>query len=487
MIKTTNQYCLDILSLGVRHVKALVNLVMALSSQKVSSVVELSESPVFHYQYSSIADAIHHIAANREQLLSFESQVLQFCFRGYYAASQVAYLATDKTVVPKPHSPCFEGRTFVVCPNPAFVGDKSLSVGYEYSWVNLQAEGSWSIPLSALRIPLEHTPAQVAGQQISKLLSDEDLPFKHLPLVINTLDSGYGGSGYLPQVKTISNLVSVICLRHGSKIWDQPEPGSHPCKIFGQKYYLLAQDREVEYKNHRKTGQPYVVWQNAITNRAPDEELQWESELKTGRMARFRVRRFNNLLLRTIDHVPMKDIPFDVVLVEVFDLQTNELVFKKPQFLGIFGHKKHEVQTSEAPQIYRKRYNIEPFFRVAKQKMGLGTFQTPVQQHLDNWMYIILLACWLLYTTRSKLLNQPKKWQRYADKATQGGTLIQSLAQAQKAALQYLLTFDNAPFLPQKSKPGPGRKKGKCQPQRTKYRYVKKNAKIIHSQRQRPP
>ena len=61
MIKTTNQYCLEILSLGVRHVKALANLVMALSSQKVSSVVELSESPVFHYQYSSIADAIHHI------------------------------------------------------------------------------------------------------------------------------------------------------------------------------------------------------------------------------------------------------------------------------------------------------------------------------------------------------------------------------------------------------------------------------------------
>ena len=487
MIKTTNQYCLEILSLGVRHVKALANLVMALSSQKVSSVVELSESPVFHYQYSSIADAIHHIALNREELLSFERQVLQLCFRGYYEVPLTVYLATDKTVVPKPHSPCFDERTIVACSNPAFTARKSLIVGYDYSWVNLQFEGSWSIPISALRIPVNQTIAQVGGQQINRLLSDEAFPFKDVPLVVNTLDSGYGGSGYLPQVKTIANLVSVICLRHGSRIWSPPQKGSHRCKIYGQKYYLLAEDRQMTYKKHPKTGQPYVVEQNAITNKPPEEELQWESEFKTGRMVRFRVRRFNDLLLRTTDHVAMNDIPFDVVLVEVFDVLTNELVFKKPQFLGIFGQKKHEVKTSQAPQIYRKRYNIEPFFRVVKQKMGLEKFQTPVPQHLDNWMYVIVLACWLLYTTRSELLNQPKKWQRYADKISKAGPLIQSLAQAQKAALPYLLTFDNSFFLPQKCKPGPGRQKGECQPQRTKYKYVKKNAKILYSKPQRPP
>lgn len=477
MIKTTNQYCLDLLNLGVRHNKALVNLVMALSSQKASSVVGLSESPLFHYQYSSITDAVGHIAPDAAGLREFERRLLSTCLGHLEAPGAEICLATDKTVVPKPQTPTFPNRTTVVCPNPAFAGARSLSVGYEYSWVNLQVGEGWSLPLSAERIELERTAAQVAGRQVDRLLSDGALPFKEAPLIINNLDSGYVGAGYLDSVKQHLNLVSVICLRHGSRVWEAAPEGSHKPKVYGRKHYLLAADRVLHCKKHPKNGLPYEVHQEALaTHKTPDEETAWEETLKNGRRVRFQVRRFKDLLWRTIDGVAMKDRPFDVALVEVRDAASGEMVFKKPLFLGIFGNKRAQLQIPQIPKTYRKRYNIEPFFRFAKQNMAMRGFQTPVAQHLDNWMYVIIASCWLLFHSARCLTSQPKKWQQYLVSEPKNKP-VRSLAQAQKAALKYLLTFDQAPFLPQKSKPGPGRKKGMRQTQRTKYRYVRKDAK----------
>lgn len=478
MKKTTNQYCLDLLNLGVRHNKALVNLIMALSSQKVGSVVCLSESPLFHYQYSSITDAVSHMATDDAGLRVLERRLLKNCLGHCEALAAPICLATDKTVVPKPQTPTFPNRTLVACPNPAFAGARSLSVGYEYSWVNLHLGEGWSLPLSAERIELERTAAQVAGRQVSRLLSDEELPFKNAPLIINDLDGGYGGVGYLEAVKQHLNLVSVISLRHGSRVWEAAAAGSHKSKVYGRQHYLLAADRVLLCKKHPKNGLPYEVPQAALAgHKTPDEDTAWEETLKNGRRVCFRVRRFNDLLWRTVDGVAMKDRPFDVALIEVRDALTGEPVFKRPLFLGIFGDKRAQLQTPQIPKTYRKRYHIEPFFRFAKQNMAMCGFQTPVAQHLDNWMYVILAACWVLFYAARCLKNQPKKWQRYLEGQAQNEP-VQSLAQAQKAALNYLLTFDQTPFLPQKSKPGPGRKKGQRQPQRTKHRYVRKNAKI---------
>jgi len=55
----TAQDCYQaLLRLDIYCAKALTNLVMALASHKTDSVVALSQSSFYHYQYSSTADAI---------------------------------------------------------------------------------------------------------------------------------------------------------------------------------------------------------------------------------------------------------------------------------------------------------------------------------------------------------------------------------------------------------------------------------------------
>ena len=67
--KGVKQFCHSILQMPVEKNKAIANLVMGLSSQTFAkSVVEISLSPCYHYQYSSISDAINAI---------FESQGME--------------------------------------------------------------------------------------------------------------------------------------------------------------------------------------------------------------------------------------------------------------------------------------------------------------------------------------------------------------------------------------------------------------------------
>jgi len=56
------QFCRSILQIVGRNTKALANLVMGLASQTFAkSVVEISLSKTYHYQYSSISKSIKRI------------------------------------------------------------------------------------------------------------------------------------------------------------------------------------------------------------------------------------------------------------------------------------------------------------------------------------------------------------------------------------------------------------------------------------------
>jgi hypothetical protein len=478
--KTTNQYCQDLLGLEVTRSRALANLVMALSSQKGSSATSLSESGVYHYQYSSICDAVNAIASDADGLLAFERQVLGLLLNGgYWSVPEVVYLATDKTVAVKAHSPTLADRSVIALPNSAIKGRALLSVGYEYSWVNVQVGGSWSLPLSARRVGLSETGAEAAGRQVSRLLRDKTLGLKDIPLIVNILDSGYGGSGYLHEVKDVDNLVSCLRLRGGCAVWQQAgaeEQKAHKVpKIYGQRYDLMEQSGIKHYKKHPKTGLPYEKHHTSILDKTPEEDCRWQQTLKNGKTVEVRARCFKNLIFRAHNGVRMDDKPCNVVVIELRDPEHGQLVFKKPLYLGFFGPKKDQCPTGQALQTYRLRYLIEHFFHFAKQNMFMDKYQTPDPQHLDNWMYVVILACWLLYQARTETQNQPKKWQKYNPREKTAPNAELSICQTHKAVLPYLLTFDKTPFLPPKSKGGPGRKKGECQPQRTKYKYVKKS------------
>lgn len=182
--------------------KPLANLVMSLSSYSAAkSVVSISESALYHYQYSSICDTIHNLAKNSSDYEAMLQKILALLMPNYGTTGSAivfgikAYLLQiDVCNAEKGATRCFENRTQNYKANNQVVGNKPLSPGYPVSFVNLHESGkNWSLPLCSSRVSLSETESECAHRQLKMLLESEDLPFGE-SLSIAVLDSKYGNT-----------------------------------------------------------------------------------------------------------------------------------------------------------------------------------------------------------------------------------------------------------------------------------------------------
>jgi hypothetical protein len=460
----------------------MVNLVMALAScQEAKSPVELSLSPVYHYQYGSISKAIAHLAKNDQERSAIANLFQKLCL-SYMSESlfqPYLLLQTDVTPVCKAHSPTLRDRTYIAVPNNVIAGNKPLDIGYDVSFINIgDPEGSWSLPLSSRRVSVDQTASECALEQLQELLEHPDLGLSNI-LIINTLDSKYGNAAFLAPAHQHENMVNITRMRAGMKVWKpdhQTNTGGAP-KIYGDKFYLIDESRTKTFP-HPKTKEPCEVFQRSIFDLEVDETLQLSAQTKKGRHLTVHLWRWNSIMIRSKDGNNMKDKPFDLIAVRVLDAQTQERLFSQDMFIALNGKQKTDVTTEQGYDSYRHRYDIEPYFRFAKQKLMLQELQTPDVEHFDNWLLTVSFATWLLYAASTETRFRPRKWEKYLPESKQAKTAQQlSIAQARKSAQDLFLTFDQEPFKPKKSKKGKGRQKGDKQTPRIRYRVLKKSTK----------
>ena len=470
------------MSLKIRRRKATVNLLMALAScLEARSPTELSESPLYQYEYGSISKAVADLAHNSKERTEVRSLFRHYCFsphvRDCLSNSTRLILQTDTTAIVKAHSPTLPNRTYVPIPNNKVKGNKPINIGYEASFINVSMpQGKWSLPLDIDRVQPNETASQRALSQLQALLGQPQLGLSQY-LCLNNLDSKYGNAAYLAPAFEHDNLVNLARFRSGMKVWTKAiecnDTGAP--KVFAEKYYLNFDSKYKTYK-HPKTKLPHQVYQRSIFELPTDDYVTMQSETKSGRALCIHIWRWNELLIRSKNGNNMKDKPFDLIAIQLKDAKTDEVIFKRPMFVAINGKRKSEIESKEGYQTYRKRYDIEPFMRFSKQHLMLDKFQTPDVEHLDNWLSLNQPVMWLLWAAAKEAAFQPKKWRQYLpeNKNTQERAVL-SPTQTRRAAEKLFLTFDPSPFKPQKSKKGRPRQKGEKQNQRIRYKVVKKS------------
>jgi hypothetical protein len=452
---------------------------MALASfQEARSLVELSLSPVYHYQFSSIAKVLDHITADEVSYSAVQRAIVGMCMPYFdTSVSGRTYLfQTDTTPVCKPHSPTLKERTYVAVPNNMIAGNKPLNIGYDVSFVNLSdPQSAWSLPLSVKRVGVDETASECALRQLRQLFAHPELDLRSAR-IINTLDSKYGNARYLAPAHQHQQLLNVVRLRTGMKVWKrayQTQTGGAP-RVYGEKYYLHTQSQYQTYK-HPKTKEPYEVFQRSIFELEADDFRQFSTKTAKGRQLTIKLWRYNDIMIRSKDGNNMKDKPFDLLAARISDAQTGELIFDREMFIAICGEHKSEVSTEAGYQYFRHRYDIEPYIRFSKQRLFLEKYQTPDIEHFDNWLLIHQLSSWLLYCASAETKFQPRKWEAYLPKSKQAANAPRlSITQTRKAAQTLFLTFDPIPFKPTKCKKGKGRKQGQTQTPRVRYKVVKK-------------
>jgi len=448
---------------------ALMELIDALSSTpNARSVVELSLSPFFRREYSSVHDAIACLLQPTEPEKTAEErraseQKWVRMIAPYLPEPQKRrfwLFGTDVVPIPRPFARTLAERTFVHQPN-TLRGNKPVTIGHDYSHLVFFPEKanadapSWVVPMIVRRVHSDEKATGVGAEQIDALMKDETLPF-HDELCVHVADSLYSVVTYLGPVavQEHNNLVNVVRSRGNRVFYRQvpvvegKRPKGHPT-WYGECFDL---------QDPSTWGQPDVVEETTFTTRK-------------GCVCRVQLEGWRNLLMTGKRDLPMHQYPFTLVRVRVLDEQGNP-VFKHTLWLMVIGERRNELSLVEAWEAYGQRYDVEHYFRFGKQRLLMAAYQTPDVEHEENWMQIAALTYTQLWLARDLAEALLRPWERYLPEAKGRETASPSTVQRDFGRIIRQIGTPAEPPKPRGK--SPGRAKGERQQPRKRHPVIKK-------------
>lgn len=484
MLNQLEQFRNDIYEWFPHRADALMDLLDALSSNtNARSVVELSLNPFFRREYSSLHDGIAHLFVPSPQRTclperqTWEDALIRLLVP-YLPSPQRAFrlLGTDVTSASRPFARTLSDRTFVYQPNPV-KGVKPVTIGHQYSVLAVLPEKTeanvppWVIPLLVNRVTSQETKRGAGLAQITRLLEDTSLPF-HQEFCVNVVDSDYSAVSYLGGVAPQPNLVTVARLPGNRTVYRQAaspaqgtsRPRGHPT-WFGAPMSLKAPD----------------TWD------APDEVATTTLTTRKGQTYTVQLEGWYDLLRRGTRDLPMHQYPFTLVRARVIDDQ-GKVVFTRPLWLVVVGHRRRELSLRDIWEAYRQRYDLEHFFRFGKQRLLMDAYQTPETSNEENWWTMVQLAYLQLWMAREQAHSVPRPWERYLprfqavaneDRGTttsRKNSAVPSPSDVQRDFARIIRQFGTPARLPKPRGKSPGRSPGHGPGRRPRIAVIKKSA-----------
>jgi len=442
---------------------------MALASFKsAKSVVQLSESPVFHFQYSSISDAISNLAKTSDERLECRHS-LQRLFLEHFEWKPIIDWQSDGVSLFREHSKCLKDLQFPHKANTVIVGNKPIGIGYALLFINLaDFVNHWALPFEVEIVGKETDYVSLAAKKFIEICRRKE--FEKV-LNINTADSSFGCPKYLSPTSRIENLVRITRLRHGRKVcFAERKKTRGTAQIYGEDWYLREASGDWSLNKKDKV---ITKYQRSISEKESDEQTVIFTKTKKGRELRIEIRRWNEMLMHSSDGYRMKEAEFDVVSFRVSDVKTGGRVFKQDVYVSVLGVERKRLNLKEIYERFRRRFDLEGTNRFLKQAMFLEDYQTPKKENIENWIMLAQTAMWLLYEAADEVEQVSAKWQKYSEPKIKEGEK-RTPSQTKKGAERLFLSFEKEPYLPKKCEKGVGRKKGEKQVKRTRYKVEKK-------------
>lgn len=384
---------------------------------------------------------------------------------------------TDSSPLLRPHSPTLPQRRYVYQPNNQVKGNKPVGVGYELSCVGLSGrrplygagEAPWNLPLSMRLVPFGENKNSFTARQVNDLMDNVGLPF-HNELTVNALDSNYSSPEYIADTHGQPSLVNIARLASNRKVW----------KKLGREEQAQRRAGNADTRGATAVyGEAYKLNEAGEWGLPCDEKALFGVKLANGKRCEVEVRIWEDMMLRSKRGKGMKDKPFRLARVRLLDAQTGEPLFKRDMWLGVWGERRNELSAEEVYWAYRNRFDIEHFFRFGKQRLLLDKFQTPDEEHLQNWLEVVGLSYCLLWSAKDEAAHECHKWQKY-DKGRavrRKNSLPPSPSEVQRQVERIILGFGQEPFLPKLLIKGKGRQTGQILTKRERYNVLKKEKK----------
>jgi hypothetical protein len=333
-----------------------------LTSQSLSSFVELSLSPVFRREWPSLYEALKDACPPRQMLMHhYVEQMPQ---------AELTIVAGDHTAWSRPYAKTLQDRTYEHKPKPDGLG-KPVVVGQGYStvaWIP-EEQGSWALPLVHERISSFETPIEKIAQQLRLVCAQ--IPGKVLYLG----DSEYGCAPFLKSTADIDCL-KLLRLRPNRVLYGAPEPyqgHGRPCK-HGKKFTL---------KDSSSWGIP-----------------QEQTVVEDPKLGRLQISRWGTLHFgQAADH------PFDLILIKRLDApHANPL--------WLMWVSQENPCLSLVWQHYLRRFAIEHWYRFVRQRLHWSCPKFPTLAQTEVWSDLMPLMTWQLWLAREIVCDCPLPWQK---------------------------------------------------------------------------
>lgn len=338
---------------------ALMNLMDTLcGNTDAGSIAELSLSPLFRYQYSSLYDSIDNVyradpADGTEARLKWEQELAGLIVPRLPFPSVRTYhlIGLDATSVSRQYARTLQDRSIVYAPN-AMAGNRPITIGHRYLTVSFLPEKSspssppWAVPLSVKRVSSDSKETTVAAQQIEMLFEAQGLGFKDR-LVVQVADSTFSAVAFLARMAKYENLVTVARLRNNRKLFHRP-----------------MSQTEKPKRGHPCWYGPAFVLNDATTWTAPDIVAITHTTTRRGRPLNVELTGWFNLKMRGTKEHPMHNCPLTLIRVIVTD-ETQTPVFSRPLWLCVMGNRRDELSLLEAWHARANAMISNTFFALA--------------------------------------------------------------------------------------------------------------------------
>jgi hypothetical protein len=226
------------------------------------------------------------------------------------------------------------------------------------------------------------------------------MPFRGT-LCIHVADSGYSKPNFLGRVGDLGDVVQVVRVAENRKFYRAAPPAPGQPKGGHPTWY----------------GDPFALQQPATWG-LPQEEVETTWTTKRGRVLRMRLQAWPDLRMRGKRGLPMHRYPFTLIRGVALDEQ-DQPVFKRTLWLLVLGTRRGEVAVLEAWTCYRRRFDLEHYFRFGKQRLLLASYQTPEVDHEESWVLLVQLAAVQLWLGRDLAEGPVRPWERYAPRPPQ--------------------------------------------------------------------
>lgn len=337
-----------------------------LVSRSLSSFVELSLSPVFRRQWSSVYAAITASQVPQQTLLKVYVQQLP--------QQKQIVLAGDHTAWSRPYAITLKDRTYEHQAQP-LSGSKPVTVGQGYStlaWIP-EDQGSWALPLLHERITSFDSPIRLAATQLKTIC--EQVP-ADCPRPLSLWDAEYGCAPFIRETATIA-CDKLIRLRSNRVLYAAPPAycGKGRPRKHGNKFSL----------NDAQTwGQP-----------------QQSLVLETEEWGTVQVQCWQNLHFYQSAAHPMQ-------LLRIERCSGDRA--HRPLWLIWVGQSLPELP--DLWHSYLRRFAVDHWYRFLKQRLHwtLPRFATPEQS--QTWSHLMPLLTWQLWLARACVTQSPLPWQK---------------------------------------------------------------------------